>query len=504
PMVFLAQLARAGIQTRAGECVLEADACDGPAILAVLRALELPLSLVFNRGRVMVLPQGITKATGLRELLRASRLSEHNTIAIGDAENDHSLLELSEVGTAVAWGSTALQASADVILPGAGPPAVAAFIKEIVARPRLPTPYLSRRHRFTLGHSDTGKLLALAVPGRNLLIAGDPHTGKSWLAGLLCEQLILQRYCVCVVDPEGEYTTLQSLPGVEVWGGDSLLPRPAKLAQMLQYPDVNLVVDLSRLALDDKRGYVASLLSTLVMLRRRTGLPHRIVLEEAHYFLGGPEVSALIDLDHGGYTFVTYRPSQLHPTAVAAGQSVLVTRLTDQNEIDATARLGGRADVTGWAELCSSLAVGEVALLPVTTDVTATPRRLLLVPRLTAHVRHRQKYLDVPIADCYAFVFTQHGVPTGVRARNMAELTAAIRASSAEALDEHLRRWDFSSWIANVFADYPLAARLNEIERRYATDQSVDAREAVVDAIAERYVPENALETVATLPTSSG
>ena len=50
--------------------------------------------LVFNRSRVMVLPQGINKATGLREVLNTMRLSLHNCIGIGDAENDYAARSL--------------------------------------------------------------------------------------------------------------------------------------------------------------------------------------------------------------------------------------------------------------------------------------------------------------------------------------------------------------------------------------------------------------------------
>lgn len=55
------------------------------------RELEVPLVLLFNRSRLMVLPQSVSKATGLRAALSALRLSAHNAIAIGDAENDHEL-----------------------------------------------------------------------------------------------------------------------------------------------------------------------------------------------------------------------------------------------------------------------------------------------------------------------------------------------------------------------------------------------------------------------------
>jgi hydroxymethylpyrimidine pyrophosphatase-like HAD family hydrolase len=85
--------------------------------------------LVFNRSRLMALPTGVNKASGLREALRTLRLSPHNAIAIGDAENDHDLLEACELGVAVAWGSAALQQKADDVLPGQGPNAVAEYIR---------------------------------------------------------------------------------------------------------------------------------------------------------------------------------------------------------------------------------------------------------------------------------------------------------------------------------------------------------------------------------------
>jgi hydroxymethylpyrimidine pyrophosphatase-like HAD family hydrolase len=90
-----------GIDFKAGQSIVEADAKDAPRLLEILRARELPHSLAFNRGRVMILGQAISKATGLREILKILRLSPHNVVAIGDAENDHELLRSCEFGVAV-------------------------------------------------------------------------------------------------------------------------------------------------------------------------------------------------------------------------------------------------------------------------------------------------------------------------------------------------------------------------------------------------------------------
>jgi phosphoserine phosphatase len=81
------------------------DSRDAPRALDVIRALELPIALVFNRGRVMAMPQGVSKSTGLHRMLTTLRLSPRNAVAVGDAENDHELLRLAEVGYAVEWGA---------------------------------------------------------------------------------------------------------------------------------------------------------------------------------------------------------------------------------------------------------------------------------------------------------------------------------------------------------------------------------------------------------------
>lgn len=119
--------------------------------------------LAFNRGRMMVLPQAASKATGLREALTILRLSAHNAMAIGDPGNDHELLRVCEAGVAVCWGSAALKIVADYVLAGDGPPAVAAYIRALGKPGFLPAGSKSRRNPL-LGHA--GGSAALARGGR--------------------------------------------------------------------------------------------------------------------------------------------------------------------------------------------------------------------------------------------------------------------------------------------------------------------------------------------------
>jgi hydroxymethylpyrimidine pyrophosphatase-like HAD family hydrolase len=122
---FLTELSRQRIPHHRGECVVDADASIAPQIIEIIRHLELPLAITFNLGRLMVLPNGVDKASGLQEALWRLRASVHNAIAVGNAQNDHEMLEACEIGAAVAWGSEALRRGADEIVPGEGPGAVA-------------------------------------------------------------------------------------------------------------------------------------------------------------------------------------------------------------------------------------------------------------------------------------------------------------------------------------------------------------------------------------------
>lgn len=483
PARFFEALERRGIPCARGECVVDTDARFAGAILQVITELELPLVLVFNRSRLMVLPQGISKATGLRDGLAMLRLSLHNTLGIGDAENDHELLRACEVGAAVEWGSSSLKATADDIIEGDGPAAVAQYLRHALAQPPMWRPGASRR-RIVLGHDERDEVVSLAVRGRNLLVVGEPKSGKSWAAGLLAEQLILQRYAVCVIDPEGDYRSLETLPGVTTYGGDDPAPKPRAILRAFRHPDASGVLDLSQMCHPEKVDYVRALLPTLARLRNLTGLPHRIVLDEAHYFLQDPDLIRELDLAIGGYTFVTYRVSGLHPTVLSATEALIVTRQTDPRELQ---WLEAAVAPSVLAGDLGNLPLGHAVLYSDVSEASVVARPFRLAPRLTEHVRHRSKYTDVPVPANRAFVFTERGAPVGMRAETLNQLISGLAAAGRETIDGHLRRHDFSTWLTDVFGDHVLGAEVRGLENRDRLESVVDIRESIINAIGVRY-----------------
>ena len=484
---FVDELRRRGVWFTVGETVIETDAASATTALDVLQRLEQPLILAFNRGRLMVLPQAVAKSTGLRQALVALRISIHNTVGIGDAENDHDLLDACEVGVAVAWGSPALRAVADEVIEGAGPPAVADYICRISRQPRLSAAQMGRR-RLLLGHQHNGEPVSLAVRGRTMLIAGEPGTGKSWLAGLLCEQLILQGYCICIIDPEGDYRSLEALPSVITLGGDDPPPSARELVKALRHPDVSVIVDLSKISHRNKVEYLNTLMPLLITLRRRTGLPHKILLDEAHYYLGGPDSDRLIDPELAGYILVSYRISGLVDSIRTATDTVvMVTRETDPHEAETLLGMCRPQPAAGITpSIFYDLGSNEAALLPGAEESHGEVRRFRLAPRLTSHVRHQAKYLDMPVLDSHAFVFTGDG-RQGARARTLKEFMGLLAGLPPAQIQPHLRRHDFSRWLRDVFRDNPLGAHVRGLEDRAMTEDAKDLSADIAQSIRARY-----------------
>jgi hypothetical protein len=488
PQEFVAYLRARGIPFQAGQCLVDTDASFAPQILEAIRELELPIVPVFNRSRVMALTQGFSKATGLSAALETLRKSPRNAIAVGDAENDHELLRLAEMGAAVEWGSPSLLAAADVVIRGNGPAAVASFVREVASTGQMPVSRRARR-RLILGRTEDGREFSLAVRGRNVLIMGETNSGKSWLAGLLCERLILHGYSLCVIDPEGDYRTLDALPGVRVLGGDDDPPPPRALLHALRYPDRSVVIDLSSVEHKAKRDYIRSVLPALNVMRRRTGTPHRIIVDEGHYFLRDAVEDHLLDLEFNGYTVVTYRPSQLPKTLVTASEVILVTRESNREEIDilrghctACRHVSGPA----W-DLLPRLRLDQAVALPIAAETRGDLQAFTIGERLTPHVRHRQKYVDVPVPDGRAFVFRGDGRSAMTRARTLREFVAVLGDLGLTEADGYLRRSDFSRWIADIFGDHALAREIQQYERRYAESRSADALDRIAASIRSRY-----------------
>lgn len=218
----------------------------------------------------------------------------------------------------------------------------------------------------------------------------------------------------------------------------------------------------------------------------RRGFPHRIWLDECHLFLRDEQ---LLGDELDSYTLVTYRPSLRSRQVIDAVGVVASTRLSEQAEVDSLRRLAQTETVrTEWYELLGDLSNREAVLLPPTEEAEGRPRKFCVIPRLTHHVRHQSKYLDIPVSADRAFVFTKRGTPTGETSATLRELTNAIDRVPSSVLTGHAQGHDFSRWIDHLFADRTLANAVCQLESQHKANSDADTfRNEFVAPIERRY-----------------
>ena len=128
------ELARRGVDpVVTGHAILATTRPHEVAVLEAIRDLGLELQIIFNGGAVMVLPSGINKGSGLRAALGEMGLSVHEVVAVGNAENDHSFLEIRECAVAVDNAVAAIKAKVDFCTRRAAGDGVAELVEELVA-----------------------------------------------------------------------------------------------------------------------------------------------------------------------------------------------------------------------------------------------------------------------------------------------------------------------------------------------------------------------------------
>lgn len=457
---LVAGLTERGIAFSAGRCILDCWAGDGPAIMAALSDLAIDAVLTRNRDRLMVMPAGATKGTGLLAAARSLRISCHNIVALGDAENDLAMLEAAELGVAVADALPSVKERADLVLPTLGSTGVVEFLTGPIMEGIQPL--RSTRRQVELGRYTDGRPVRIPSAQANILIQGGSGTGKSHLAGLLIENWIRLGYSVLVLDVEGDYQGLDQLSDVVVLEGDQL-PDNQELVGLLRHRSLSVVIDLSRMADSSVSEYVRGLAGVIDSDRAAWGIPHWIVFDEAHASLGlGGFMAGLLRPTDRGFCLVTFRPQELRPDAAA--------------EIDYTITATG-------VESHSS----RTALIR-RDDGPDEP--FVVNSRRTPHSRHWHKYVSRPLPPHQWFHFRDSAGNVVASADNMATFLQYLRTVDAEVLETHVRNGDFSRWLVGSLRDRQLAAVAAAVERDVISQHAREiqrARVRLVEAIEDCY-----------------
>ena len=139
--------------------------------------------------------------------------------------------------------------------------------------------------------------------------------------------------------------------------------------------------------------------------------------------------------------------------------------------------------------------VGQAVALPITEECGGRLRLFTIAPRLTSHVRHREKYVDVPVSSHREFMFNANGQPAH-SIRTLRQFVLELEHTPPALLAEYITRGDFSCWIGDVFGDRALAGELRALEERYRAGKHEETLPEMASAVRSRYdLAESELET---------
>jgi HAD superfamily hydrolase (TIGR01484 family) len=448
-------------------------------VFELIRELGLELQVILNRSAVMVLPSGINKATGLQVALRRLGFSRHEVVGIGDAENDHSFLTYCECAVAVANAIESLKEAVDFVTGASNGAGVAELIDELIASDLQRLEGKLERHLLLVGTRADGTAVRIPPYGRNVLIAGPSGSGKSTLTAGLVERLIEKAYQVCVIDPEGDYSTL---PGLMCLGSQQRAPTVNEVLSILEDPAINVGVNLLGLSLEDRPLFFAQLIPGLQAMRARTGRPHWIVLDEAHHMLpqSWGHAGSTLPRRVGETILVTVHPNHVAPAVLAP--------------IDVVFAIGHSPEKTlgQFADAVSQPLALPHGLVHVPGSVVAwfvsegrAPFSMQAQPGRVERIRHLRKYAEGNMR-YHSFYFRGHDGRHNIKAQNLAVFSQIAAGIDEQTWMFHLRRNDYSRWFRDAVKDGYLAQQTEQIERR--TDlSSQQARDLVLGLIGSRY-----------------
>ncbi|NTW01603.1 MAG: HAD family phosphatase [Oscillochloris sp.] len=480
PEVFIAALRARGVQPiSVGRSIVATWAPHETTALDVIRELGLELQVIFNKGAVMVLPAGVNKASGLQAALAAMKFSPHNTVGIGDAENDHAFLSICECGVAVANALPMLKDRADWVTHAERGEGVVELINNLLANDLAEHDAQLQRYWMLLGTDSDGVEHRLSPYATNLLIGGSSGSGKSTLATALLDQLAKQGYQCCIIDPEGDYDLYEH---ATVLGSPHREPTMDEILALLANPTQSVVINLLGVKLEHRPTFLDSLLPRLQDMRKRTGHPHWIIVDEAHHMLHSNRTTNSIPLPQQPYgmLYITVHPDLMTPAVLATVDHVALIGESPDTTLQAFCQtVGEKAPQT----IPSHLDHGEVLFWQ--RGAGNQPIRLRGARPTSEHQRHVRKYAQGDLQNESFFFRGPHG-KLNLRVQNLMMFLQIADGVDDETWLYHLRKGDYKRWFRDAVKDTELAEEAVHISED-TTLNAHTSRARIRAAIERRY-----------------
>lgn len=480
PDEFIADLKRRGVSgLSVGDVIVATWHPHEIAVLESIREFGLELQVIFNKGAVMVLPTGVNKMTGLNRALSELKLSRHNIVGIGDAENDHAFLGCCECSVAVSNAIQALKDRVDFVTDGDHGTGVSQLIGRLIEDDLHSLPLNLEKHGVVFGRANDRDIY-IDTEGKTVLLCGQSGGGKSTFVAGLVERIIADQHQVCLVDPEGDY---ENMAGFVTLGNKDHSPPFDEIFQLLDDPASNLIVNLIGVKMQDRPGFFARLLTKLQEKKLRDGRPHWIVIDEAHHLL--PTDWAPASAEVAGQTasllLITVHPEHVSPAAL---KLVNILAVIGKEPEKFSQEFASAIGISPPPIANADLKPGEASVW--FRDSNEVIERLQSLPGRAERKRHRRKYAQGELEQERVFYFRGPQGKLNLRANNLNTFLQLVAGIDDDTWRYHLERGDYSNWMSSSIKDDDLGQEVKCIEenRSFSPAQS---REEIARAIEKRY-----------------
>jgi len=446
-------------------------------VLEAIKATGLEYQVIFNKGAVMILPPGINKAKGLHEALKSLGLSEHNTVAIGDAENDNAMLQSAECAVAVNNALEQVKVTADWTTKGPRGGGVTELINRLLKDDLAGLDNKLSRHFMELGKCRDGSTFRISPYGRCMLLAGTSGSGKTTLTAAFVERLLEKQYQFCLIDPEGDYL---DMAGVITIGDSSQPPIVENVIQLLMHASQSVVVCILAIQLAERPAFFNKLLGQLVTLQHSTGHPHFMILDEAHHLIPKEVPESFYNFQDGFTNFlaITTQPELVNHNFLQRINTA-ITMGDQPGQI-----MAEFADLTHTAikvEKDLIISKGEVLVWQKALNHT-----VVVTCSIPGHLlqRHKRKYATGDMG-LNSFYFRGSENKLNLKANNLHTFIQMGSGVDDETWLYHLRRSDYTNWLRASVNDEELAL---SVQKSGAEQQNATAsRKTIFKLIRDRY-----------------
>jgi hypothetical protein len=335
------------------------------------------------------------------------------------------------------------------------------------------------RHDLEVGVRPSGEVVRLPAYGVNVLVAGTPGGGKSTFATSVLERLMEARRQFCIIDPEGDYPSLE---GAVVLGDKKRVPGVDEVLDLLAKPESNGVVDLLGVELAGRPAFFETLFPRLVESRSRTGRPHWILIDETHHLLPAPaNADGVLPREIQSLMLLTVHPDHVAPALLSFMDLIVVVGTEPGKTLETFARALGIAPPQVRS---GELDVG--ALIGWWFRQGTPPFLFRSIPPQAERLRHIRKYAAGELKPERSFYFQGPDGKLNLRAHNLTMFVQLGEGVDDETWMHHLRRGDYSDWMRRCIKDEALAAAVAAVES--GPNQSPrETRRRIRDLIEDRY-----------------